>query len=231
VRNPAAPDIWDANHVDTVTASRPDDIRALLERAAAEYAHTTTLRFDLDARTPPEFEAQLLLEGFAAVPALVSILEGALVGTARQFEIVPVGDAGSWDAFFALKALDWAEGRVRLGQAPQSEVGQSMAIRNMAKAPPVRFWLGYIDGVARGFLSSWEGIAGVGQVEDLFVQEEFRRRGLASALLHHCVADCRAHGAGPVVIVSDPTDTPKHMYAAMGWRPIAVKHEYRRTKS
>ena len=49
---------------------------------------------------------------------------------------------------------------------------------------------------------------------------------LATTLLHHGVADCRAHGAGPVAIVSDPKDTPKHMYAAMGWRPVAIKRAY-----
>jgi hypothetical protein len=42
------------------------------------------------------------------------------------------------------------------------------------------------------------------------------------------VADARSHGAGPIVIVADPTDTPKQIYARMGWRPIAVKREYRR---
>ena len=51
----------------------------------------------------------------------------------------------------------------------------------------------------------------------------YRHRGVATALIAHCVDDARAHGAGPVVIVSDPTDTPKHMYAALGFRPVALK--------
>ena len=63
-------------------------------------------------------------------------------------------------------------------------------------------------------------------MEDLFTHPEFRHRGLATALIHNCVADCRAHGAGPVVIVCDPGDTPKEMYAAIGFRPIAIKREY-----
>jgi hypothetical protein len=51
-------------------------------------------------------------------------------------------------------------------------------------------------------------------------------RGLATALIHPCVADARSKGAGPVVIAADPTDTPKHMYAAMGFRPVAVYSHY-----
>ncbi len=97
------------------------------------------------------------------------------------------------------------------------------------KSPPVRYWLAYVDGEPRGYFNSWAGIDGVGQVESLFVQAEYRHRGLATALIHHCVADARAHGAGPVVIVADASDTPKRMYAAMGFRPVAVKREYLKT--
>jgi predicted GNAT family acetyltransferase len=81
----------------------------------------------------------------------------------------------------------------------------------------------------RAFLNSWEGENGVGQVEDLFTHPEYRHQGLATALLAHCVTDARAHGAGPVIIGCEPNDTPKHMYAAMGWRPLyVVRHVVKR---
>ena len=64
-------------------------------------------------------------------------------------------------------------------------------------------------------------------MEELFTHPEFRHRGLATALIHHCVADAREHGAGPVVIAADPEDTPKLMYAAMGFRPVAMKRTWR----
>ena len=67
---------------------------------------------------------------------------------------------------------------------------------------------------------------GVGQVENLFTHPDYRNRGIATALIHHCVADARAKGAGPVVIVADPTDTPKNIYARMGFRPVAVVGHY-----
>lgn len=86
-----------------------------------------------------------------------------------------------------------------------------------------------MDGKPRAYCASWAGVDGVGQVDDLFTHPDFRRRGLASALIHRCVADCREHGAKAVVIVADPADTPRRMYAAMGFRPVAIKREYWRS--
>ncbi len=95
-----------------------------------------------------------------------------------------------------------------------------------AKSPPARHWLACVDGEPRAYLSSWGGVDGVGMVEDLFTHPDFRHRGLATALIHHCVSEARKEGAGPVVIGADPKDTPKRMYAALGFHPVAVKREY-----
>ena len=62
----------------------------------------------------------------------------------------------------------------------------------------------------------------MGKVEDLFTVPEHRRQGVATALIAHAVADARARGAGPVLIGADPTDTPKAMYAAMGFAPVCA---------
>jgi predicted N-acetyltransferase YhbS len=93
----------------------------------------------------------------------------------------------------------------------------------------VRYWLAYADGAPCGYFNAWEGTAGVGQVENLFVLKEARHRGLATALIHRCVTEARSRGAGSVVIVSDPTDTPKQMYAAMGFRPLAMQRSWVKT--
>jgi GNAT superfamily N-acetyltransferase len=94
------------------------------------------------------------------------------------------------------------------------------------KQPPVEFWLAYEGERAIGYFNAWEGVGGMGQVEDLFVHPDYRKRGVATALIHHCVARARAKGAGPVVIVADPTDTPKNVYARLGFRPVAVVSHY-----
>jgi GNAT superfamily N-acetyltransferase len=101
-----------------------------------------------------------------------------------------------------------------------------MVVSKQFKAPALSFWLARVDDSEAAFFSSWPGLDGVGIVEDLFTRPEFRRRGIATALIAHCVADARARGAGPVAISARAADTPKHMYAAFGFRPVAISRSY-----
>ena len=226
VRNTATPAVRDANHASHVTASTLDEIERLLARVEREYAHAPARAYHCDFRTPPGFEARLLLDGFTMRDNLVSVLDGDLIGEAKPFEIAPVETEDGWRLFEALHALDWRETRERLGQEEFPEVGLAMGRTRRAKCPPSRYYLGYVDGAPRGYFSTLPGIDGMAQVEDLFVDPPYRPHGLATALIHHCVRACRDAGAGAVVIVADPTDTPKHMYAAMGFRPVAIKRDY-----
>ncbi len=229
VRDPRIPDIHDANHVTAITAATPREIEALFERAEREFAGFGQRIFHAGHRTPPAFEARLRLEGYERTDALVMLLEGPLRGEPQPCDIRPVTSDADWDALVAMSDLDWAEYETRKERSEGASVGRHMAMAKRWKCPPVRYFMAYAEGEPRGYFNAWEGIDGVGQVEDLFVHPDWRHRGIATALIHRCVADARAHGAGPVVIVADPTDTPKHMYAAMGWVPVAVKRAYRRT--
>jgi GNAT superfamily N-acetyltransferase len=230
VRDTRFPEIHDANHAVHITASTPAAIDALLARMEREYAHAPNRIFHCDFTTPTALEARLALAGYAMTSqSLVMLLEGGLRGgPPRPYDIRPVGDDGGWRAYRALQARDWDEHIARIGHDVPASVGEAMFGTHRVKSPPVRFWLAFEEGEPCGYLNSWEGIGGVGQVESLYVAPEHRHRGIATALLHHCVADARAHGAGPVVIVSDPTDTPKDMYASMGWEPACLKRQWMR---
>lgn len=228
IRNRETPAIWDANHVTHVTASSHDQIDRLLERVEREYAGFRHRRFDLDFTTPPQFEACLTLEGYQRSDALVMLLEGEPAGTAKPYHIRPVMDEADWQVYAPLHDIDWREYSERIpGSFDENTAGQMMLSRR-SKSPPARLWLAYLDRQARAYCSSWVGPSGVGLVEDVFTHPDFRRRGLATALIHHCVAEARRESAGPVVIVADATDTPKRMYAAMGFRPVAVVSTYRK---
>jgi ribosomal protein S18 acetylase RimI-like enzyme len=220
VRNVDLPDIWDANHIDEVTASSETELDALLGAARDQFPHCTTIRFDIDFRTPPQVEARLEIESFQVFRAIISVLDEPLAGEPRRFEIQEVGDDNAgWAAFTTLKAAEW----------PGEEwVADGLAGATRLKCPPLRLWLGLIDGEPRGYLTSWGGTDGMGQVEDLLVDRRYRHRGLATALIHRGVESARADGARAVVIGADAADTPKHIYRRMGWRPVAVKREYRK---
>jgi ribosomal protein S18 acetylase RimI-like enzyme len=228
IRNPSVPLIRDANQVISVGASSADEIDRLLARADREYAGSPHRQFRLDFTASPEFEARLVLEGYERDESLVLVLEGELRGEARPHDIRPVTDDASWRDYSSLHDADWRERAETIPGGIDARVVEQMLRSRRAKSPPVRYWLAYVDGEPRAYVASWEGVDGVGQVEDLFTHPEFRHRGLAAALIHHGVEDCRARGAGPVVIVGDTADTPKRMYAAMGFRPVAVSRTYRK---
>lgn len=229
-RNTAFPAIYDANFIFNVTASSAVEIDRLLARAQREYAHASKITFRLDPLTPPVFEARLALDGFERTDALVLLLEGDLRGEAKPCDIRPITEEAGWMAFRDMKRVDWTAHAPKVNEYPNNiSIPDGLSGSNRLKSPPVRYFLAYVDDRPVGYFDAWEGIGGVGQVEDLFVLPEFRHRGIATALIHHCVADARAHGAGPIVIIADPTDTPKNIYAAMGWRPVAVARQWSRS--
>lgn len=225
IRNRAIP-VRDANFVTHVTAATPGEISRLLARVEREYAGFPHRSFDVDSTMPPALEALLILDGYQrGGENLVMLLEGDLIGNPKPCEIRPIAGEASWDNYAALRLIDWHEYQARVGNTESDHIAQELTRMQRAKVPPVRYWFAYVDGEPRSYCSSWVA-NGFGQVEDLFTYPDFRHRGLATALIHHCVADCRAQGAGPVMLLCDATDTPKHMYAAMGFRPIAVKRGY-----
>jgi ribosomal protein S18 acetylase RimI-like enzyme len=226
VRNTSHPIIHDANHVTGITASTPEEIDALLDRVERQYAHCRHRRFDTDVRTPPQFVTRLSLDGYTPEHALLLLLVDGVIGTPRKHDIRPLESESDWAEFTLLRRMDWEEHAARTGRPAEREVNDSMTALRFVKQPPVLYWGAWVDGRPVAYLNSWEGPEGVGQIEDVFTHPDYRHRGLATSLIHHGVADARGKGAGAVAIVADPTDTPKHMYAAIGFRPFAVLTHY-----
>lgn len=230
VRNAATPNIYDANHVTAIRVRSPRAISALLKAIDREFAASNHRRFDVDYRTPPEFVARLLLEpGYTRDDGLLMLLEGGVQGPPpRPCDIRPIRTKADWEAMWELSLMDWNEHHERQHRVVKEEIAREMWHSKQAKQPPVQYWMAYEGERAVAYFNSWQGVGGVGQVEDLFTHPAYRKRGYARALLHHTVAESRKSGAGPIVIAADPTDTPKHIYAAMGWRPVAILSKMQR---
>jgi GNAT superfamily N-acetyltransferase len=226
VTNPELPAIHVANYAHSVTASSPDDIDRLLALAEREYAGCPHRCFEVDSDTPPPFERRLISDGYEAREFLMMVLEGELEGRPKDAELRLATDDGDWAAADRLKKHDWAETRAKLGRDPLPAVGESLARLARLKTPPDRKWLAFVDGEARGMASVWDGLDGVGYVEDVFVEPAYRHRGLATALMYRLAADTRARGTGALSLVADAGDTPQTMYAAMGFRYVATKRRY-----
>ena len=192
-----------------------------------EYKAAKHRRFDVDYRTPPEFVARLALEGYEREDGLILLLEGEMLGPPpKEFDIRPLETEADWGVYWELMLKDWREHIAQLKRKVKDEIARQILQVKRLKQPPVQYFMAYVRDKPVAYFNSWAGIDGVGQVEDLFTLPKFRKRGIARALIHHCVADARAKGAGPVIVAANPADTPKRIYAAMGFRPVAVQSHY-----
>ncbi len=223
VRNPENPQIWDANFASGVRAQSEAEIDEVLAAAERAFDHVQHRHYLIDPETPSAFEAHLALLGYRENATLELLLEGELRAKPRSFEIRQAESESDWVALAHLQRLDHLDAAERRKREPYSEeVSLQLATVRRAKAPYLRVWIARVDGVDCACFSSWPGTNGIGKVEDLFTLPEFRRHGIATALIARAVDDARARGAGPVLIGAEPDDTPKAMYAAMGFEPVCI---------
>ena len=232
VRNQSMPDRHFANHVEQVTASTPAEIARLIERVEVEFEGYRHRCFYVDPDTPTEFEAWLVMEGYQRTDSLVMVLTEELRGTPKPHEIALVETDAEWQALLGLILVaDQEFGNITSetsdGHTSNVPVHRMAALRSIS--PPVRYWLAYAAGEPKAILSSWTSGDGICVLDDLYTHPDYRRRGLATSLIHHCVANSRVRSAGPVVLEVEPGDGPEHMYAAMGFRPLSLSHEYLKT--
>jgi GNAT superfamily N-acetyltransferase len=229
VSNPGLPRLWDANHLSCVRAAHDAEIRALLEAASAHFAALDHEYFILDPLTPQAFEARLVQRGLNSSAELELLLEGPLapVSAVAGLEIRLAESDADWETIGVLSRKEEVEEADKFQrEALRPDITQGLVASRRDKSPEVRTWLARSAGVDCAHLSSWPGQNGVGKVEDLFTLPAYRHRGIASALIAHCVADARERGAQEVLIGAMPADTPRLMYEALGFRPYCVMRGY-----
>jgi GNAT superfamily N-acetyltransferase len=230
VRDARTPVVYDANFIWEVRAQAPDEIESLFEAADSMYRGLDHRLYLWDPGMPLEFEARLSLEGYESDSLVVLALQGPLLQRGPQVELRRAESDADWETIFALCRMDHEEEAEKgFHKAWDESVTRALVASKRAKAPAVQFFLARVDGVDCAFFSAWPGENGVGQVEDLFTRSDFRGRGIGTALIARCVDDARARGADAVLIAARPNDTPKHMYAALGFRPLCVERRYLKT--
>jgi len=224
VRCREAPQVYDANAAQRVRAATADAIEAVLEASEAWFAGFDHRQVLCDPETPTPFVARLALEGYTPKPTLQMLLTGALHGPPpRPVEIQPVESEAEWASLERLKRVRDIEDCEKAGRELWgAEVTAQMVRVVRAKAPTVQFFLARFAGRDCAYFSSYPGLDGTGMLEDLFTLPEARGQGLARALIHHCAADARDRGAGPLLIGADPDDTPRKAYATMGFEPVCL---------
>jgi GNAT superfamily N-acetyltransferase len=233
VSAPGCPRVYDANCVTRVRAGSTAEIDRVLADVDRQHGTLAHRCFKLDPLTPSPFEARLVLDGYRADVELQSVLEGPLrspvppAGPASPIDIRSVVSDADWASLAALMRSDHEETAAKAHRECWAvEVTDQMVEQKRRKAPDVQFFLARVDGQDCAFFSSWPGVDGIGKVEDLFTAPASRHRGIATALIGHAVDDARRRGAGPVLIGAVADDTPKSMYAALGFRPLLLYRSY-----
>jgi GNAT superfamily N-acetyltransferase len=218
LRSDDAPDVYDVNFLEVGPEATLETALAFLEKQLGVRAYRNVRT---DPFSPPEFAAELMLRDYVPDPTLQLLLEGDLLGSAPEpYDIRPVAGRAAWTELARLFREDHIETDQKRGtQVFSPALSEQIFETHRRTSGEVRFFMVWIEGQAVAFFSSWPGRNGVGMVEDLFTMPAHRNRGIARALIHHCVADARTRGADRILIGAEPGDTPKHIYAAMGFRP------------
>ena len=228
VRNPACAEIWDANHGTTVRAATAEAVDALLRRADEVYAGYSHRAYDFDPGTPAAFEARLLLDGYAGETEVQLLLTGDLRADPRV-AIRPVDGPADWASLARWPGRARGDGGQggpgpRGRRRPRPPWSPPAAPPSGSSSPPPR---------ARTVPSSPGGPGSTGwawarsRTSSPLPNTAARASPPPSSPTPWCRA--RDRGARPVLIGAVPADTPKAMYAAMGFAPVCAIRSYTRT--
>lgn len=168
VLNPARPDVWDANHLDAVTAEHPDETEALLESMDHHLAHTPWRVVHTDPFTPEPFTARLALDGYAEQPAIIQMVLDGSPDVPPIGRAVPVTTEADWATLAALVRRDHEDGARTGGKLLSPELSAAIVAGYRAKAGPYCFHLVRFDGEAVAYGAFAAAPSGAGMIEDLF---------------------------------------------------------------
>lgn len=223
VADPARPDLWDANHADTVTADDDAAIDAVLAAMDEYLAHSDWRVVHSDYFTPERFLARLAYLGFKERPVVVQMACDRLKPTGGAgVDIVEVREPADWDALAGLVLADVEEGK-RTGHLDlDAGFVADMVSNYRLKIPDYRFHLARRDGSAVAYGAMAIAPNGMGMIEDLFTLQSARRQGIASTLIAQFDRTLRAAGARGVFLGAVAEEGAKRLYYNLGFRPVML---------
>lgn len=82
------------------------------------------------------------------------------------------------------------------------------------------------DGRIAGYCGMW-GVAGEGQITNVAVADEFRRRGVGKEMLSHLLEQGRAAGLTAFTLEVRVSNTPAiHLYRELGFVPAGIRKNF-----
>ena len=227
VATPEHPDTWDANFALPGAETTSDALLAALDR---NHAHGDWRVVITDALAPPAIEAGLALAGFATSTTLIEMVAHAITPprTPPAITTDPVVSDADWAAFAPLVEIDHREG---LRTGPYDPHVAAGLFANMRRcAPPCEYRVIRLEGEVAGYGMTARCPNGLALIENLFTRAEFRGRGIMSAFIAGEFARLGALGCDAMFLDAHAHDTPKHLYARLGFAPVALTRTWTRQK-
>ena len=228
VVTPEHPDTWDANWV----AIGPDvdgpAALAAVDRWLGRHAWQVVRA---DCLTDPGVEAALALAGFAVRSTTIEMVASGAVTSPHSPPAVTLRavNGENWGELVALVRLDHAEGRRTLSS--NASVGAGLLDGMRRKLDGCRFWLLEVDGAAMGYGITARCPNGLGLIESLFTLPAHRGRGLMSAFIVEAARRLRDEGCAEIFLDAHADDTPKQLYARLGFAPVALNRTWVRNNA
>ncbi|HEX2090704.1 MAG TPA: GNAT family N-acetyltransferase [Actinomycetota bacterium] len=85
----------------------------------------------------------------------------------------------------------------------------------------MRFFVGFV-GRRKAGLATLQSVAGVGYLPSVVTMPEFRRRGVASALVRRVVDESLSSGDGLVHLLAEKDGAPQRLYERLGFRVVST---------
>lgn len=214
---PAHPLTWEANWAHAGPSATADALFAALSRH-----HPIGWQVvGVDALTPPAIEAALALADFRAELTLIEMATDTVVSVSAMpsLRLEPVGEA-QWSRFARLVDIDQREGK-RTGEHDE-RVAAGLLDGMRRRRGLCDYWLLVEDGEDAGYGMTAACPGGLGLIENLFTLPDRRGRGLMSSFIATAVARLRVAGCDAVFLDAHAHDTPKQLYARLGFVPVAV---------
>ncbi|HEX2085117.1 MAG TPA: GNAT family N-acetyltransferase [Solirubrobacteraceae bacterium] len=211
LRTPSLDAVWSVNNAYVERPARSlsaDDVEALLARrfAGGRFASATIEDEETAARIEPAARER----GWRVEHELFMVLRGRPRHEPGSSEI----REGTEAELAALLSRWFAEDFADQGPEALRQLDE-FARRQRAARPRRAFVSPAADATVSLLIED-----GVVEVEDVYALPEARGRGHARALLTHALAAARAADGDLVFLVADDDDTPKDLYARLGFAPL-----------
>lgn len=224
VRTPTNPSFWWGNFV----LAAPDALRDALDLFAAEFPEASHLAIGVDGtegEAGPRAEWERLGIQVETDTVLTAPALQAPARPARADLRTLTGD--DWEQAARLRhACDESEPSKEHTAFLTAKLAEE---RRLCEAGDTTWFGAFVDGEMRAGLGVVLDGRGLARYQNVETHPAFRRRGLASSLVHFAGVEAMARGARTLVIVADPDAEAIRIYRSLGFTETERQVRLQRT--